>query len=734
MERSIYFDGWTKNVHCYHPSLPMRHIGMVDDLEKYKATMLVWAAMGGGSISLPYLEQEAFGDVPPRLRFYGYMNDAEFIRECKKRGIKVYGIVFEVQGWEFPILLDGNTNSLRAFNMVEGEGDGTPNSGIPIGDGTEVADWYGLREFSSGKHDHLFPTTLKDYYPNGIINSDGEAVTDLWEETAARTYRGAAVHAGWVECPDNAHQAYQTCRNNPVWRDYLKQIIKLMIDAGVDGIQLDEAELPITSLKAGGCFCKDCRKQFRAFLQGEKAAGRLHAQWHSLDLDTFDYKQFVVDGGYDFPNDTPLFREYYEFQLRAIKKYFTELADYIRAYSREVGRDGGDIVQVSGNFFNCMPCYFPFSDTVDCVITEMESTLFRQPHWYRYINGFAGGKPVLVAENPYGGVIPELLEMLDAGKGYDLYRLMLAEAAVYGCNMSVPYGGWMGSVIKDAFYPPRALTEHFQTFLANHEKLFSSKSGAKTAIVYSWPSYYWREATKSNTGNVNRNPAEGMLFYHPTDLTDESTTRLPFWEILKDMADGGVVCDVVALGGDIPDAPFGTLCEDNLTAHTFDGYDLIIIPDCPAMTPAQVAELHKRADAGVKIILVGDTPGDNHANILRVATQSTKAQSLVAFNEIFRGLYADVATAQVLTHADRVGIHTHDGKNIWLLNYHYDAQADAITPIPALELRMKNAAKIKVHRLDKLNPYVVPEIIDVAADGHFTLPQAGLLTILEIIQ
>jgi len=388
-----------------------------------------------------------------------------------------------------------------------------------------------------------------------------------------------------------------------------------------------------------------------------------------------------------------------------------------------------------------MPCYFPFSDTVDCVITEMESTLFRQPHWYRYINGFANGKPVLVAENPYGGVIPELLEMLDKGKGYDLYRLMMAEASVYGCNMSVPYGGWMGSVIKDAFYPPRDITQHFQEFLANHENLFSAKSGAKTAIVYSWPSYYWREATKSNTGNVNRNPAEGMLFYHPTDLTDERTTRLPFWEILKDMADRGVVCDVVALGGDIPGADFGELCNDNVTAHTFDGYKLIILPDCGAMTHAQTAEIIKKADEGVDIIIFGEAPtfflGDTndlfaHPNIVYISNAATKKESLAAFNEKFLPMYEGVATAEVLTDSDRVGIHLHNGRNIWLLNYNYDQQADRVLPIEALELCIKNTAQVKVHRLDPLcKANTAPETISVAADGRVTIPNVGLLTILE---
>ena len=79
---------------------------MIEDLEDYRATALVWSALGGGSISLPYLEQEAWQEIDPRFRFYGFLNDAEFIQHCQERGIKVFGIVFEVQGWEFPVELN----------------------------------------------------------------------------------------------------------------------------------------------------------------------------------------------------------------------------------------------------------------------------------------------------------------------------------------------------------------------------------------------------------------------------------------------------------------------------------------------------------------------------------------------------------------------------------------------------------------------------------------------------
>ena len=120
MHRGVYFDAWFPRQHCYHPSLPPRRLRMVDDLVDYRATILVWAGLGGGSLSLPYLEQEAFGEVDARSRFYGFVNDSEFIRECHKHGIKVFGIVFEAQGWEFPVELNEDASKVLSMNETRG--------------------------------------------------------------------------------------------------------------------------------------------------------------------------------------------------------------------------------------------------------------------------------------------------------------------------------------------------------------------------------------------------------------------------------------------------------------------------------------------------------------------------------------------------------------------------------------------------------------------------------------
>ena len=106
----------------------------------------------------------------------------------------------------------------------------------------------------------------------------------------------------------------------------------------------------------------------------------------------------------------------------------------------------------------------------------MNATGYRQPAWCRYAAGFARGKPVIVVENPYGGVGPELLPKLQDGKGYDLFRMMQYEASALGINMSVPYGAWMGSVIEDSFWAPHDLNVEIQDFIAEHERLYTTET------------------------------------------------------------------------------------------------------------------------------------------------------------------------------------------------------------------------------------------------------------------
>ncbi|MDI6909589.1 hypothetical protein [Nocardioides sp.] len=641
MHRGVYFDAWFPRQHCYHPSLPPRRLRMVDDLVDFRATVLVWASMGGGSLALPYLEQEAFGPVDARSRFYGFVNDSEFIAACHERGIKVLGIVFEAQGWEFPVELSEAEDEVLAINELRGAGKRA---------------WMGLREFSANRYPKLWKP-VEHYFPDGLVNSDGEPVTDLIEECVVRDIHQQPCHARWVECPDREHQCYYMDRNNPVWREYLKAVIRIQLDAGVDGIQLDEAELPMGAFQYGACFCKDCMKGFREYLEALQPS-RVDIALDGVDLATFHYGEWLLEQGYDFKEhreSTPLFGDYYAFQCLAIKRYFGELADYAREYGRSLGRE----IIVSGNFFNLEPMYLALADDVDLVITEMRNTTYRQPEWYRYVAAFAGDKDVVVVENPYGGVVPELIGLLAEGKGHDLFRLSLYEAAALGANMSVPYGSWMGSVIEDSFYAPHGLATEVQAFLADHERLIARQTVNEVAVVFSV------ESTRELIGKADASD-------NITNRRDESVV-VPYRVVTQTLAGAAVPFDVVIWSD-------GITAPDRAGAEALARYSTVVLPDVFALTDAQ-AEALRGYLAGGGTVVTTDRVADNlppHENV-RTAHRAVLDELLP------HGRQVDT-TAAVAANLQQLP----DGSvALHLVNYDYDRDADAVRVLTDVPLRVR---------------------------------------------
>ena len=694
MERGVYFDAWFPHQHCYHPSLPGRRLRMIDHLVEYRATTLVWSAMGGGSISLPYLEEEAFAQIDSRFRFYGFVNDSEFVQECKKHGIKVFGIVFEIQGWEMPAELNEDETQILAFNELRGAGKRV---------------WMGLREFSQNRFPNLWPP-IEQYFPNGLIDSDGNKVTDLIENCVSRDIHGVPCHARWVECPDREHECYLMDRNNPVWREYLKVIIRIQIDAGVDGIQLDEAELPITSFQYGGCFCKDCMKGFRAYLKNLPKE-QLPSELDGADLETFHYGEWLLAQGYDFKTKregAPIFWEYHRFQTRQIARYFAELADYARQYAAEKGRK----VLVSGNFFNLIAhWYYAMEPKVDLIITEMRNTRYRQPAWYRYVAGFAAGKPVIVAENPYGGVVPELVEMLKVGKGYDLFRMSLYEAAALGANMSVPYGAWMGSVIQDSFNPPHELCVEIQSFLADHESLFSHKTGSETAVIYSVETEFQRES--------------GRGIFADNRYNVETSEIGPFWQACEALSDAVQPYDVLFF-------PDGDLRPDTLTHETLDQYRTLILPDCRFLTQAQSQLLQDYLANGGRLLVMGDlgtnlSAGEHSALLNHQGTRRIEVGAAFDLNWLPHEQQVRLSTpADLAINLQRV----ETGIAIHILRYDYNSELGQVPALDELTLDLRLPGTF--HSLEVFSPVELPEALLEGSDGsyHLTLKNLPLYSII----
>ena len=612
---------------------------MVEDLTAYRATVLVWSAMGGGSISLPYLEQEAWQKIDPRFRFYGYINDSEFFHHCAEHGIKVFGIVFEVQGWEFPVELNEEEDEILAFNELRGVG---------------KRGWLGLREFNQNRYPKLWKP-FENYFPNGLINSHGEPVTDILEECVSREIHGKPCHSTWVECPDREHYCYLMDRNNPVWREYLKAVIRIQIDAGVHGVELDEADLPIFATGYGGCFCKDCMKGFREYLLALPPEN-LPKELVGENLENFHYGQWLLARGYDFKanqESTPLYWDYIRFQRQTIIRYFSELADYVKEYGASKGRD----VLVSGNFYYLVPHYYPFEPKVDMLITEMDRTSYRQPAWYRYAAGFAAGKPVIVVENPYGGIVPEFVQKLKLSKGYDLFRMMQYEGAALGINMSIPYGSWMGSVIEDAYYAPHELILEVQNFQADHEELYSTTTYSETAVVFSIQSSY--------------------------DFIEQcgAKQKFPFWETCERLIAEKQPYDVVMF-------PEGKIRPDTITLDKLDQYRTLVMPQCQFLTPIQAEIVKAFLYRGGRVLVIGDfginLPADVRGELFAhphlVRTTSFHTSDLMDGPQVSTRGAPDLAIT-----LQRVDL----GVAIHVIRYDYDDTRDEVPVLPQLELDIR---------------------------------------------
>jgi hypothetical protein len=657
MERGVYFDAWYPRQHNYHPSMPPRRLKMVEDLEAYRATMLCWSALGGGVISLPYLEEEAFAPVQPRYRIYGHLNDAEFIEECGKRGIKVFGIVFE-HVWEYPVELDEDESQILAWNEVRGTG--------------AKRELLGMREFWQNRYPKLWKPR-EAYFPDPVLNAWGEPVDDILEECAQRTIDGEPCRALWVECPDREHYNYMMDRNNPVWREYLKAIVRIQIDTGVQGVQFDETEVPLTSLQYGGCFCRTCMSGFREYLRALPPQDRPQ-ELDGEDLDSFHYGEWLRARGYDFMNErasTPLFFRYIAFQQRNIVESFADVADYTREYAASVGRD----VLVSGNFFNLFEHYYPMEPYVDVITTEMRNTLWRQPEWYRYAAGFGRAKPVVVVENPYGGVVPEMMDMLKHGRAYDRFRQSLYEAAALGVNMSAPYGSWMGSVVEDAFYAPHELVLEIQGFLAEHDHLFGhDPSFAEVAVVYGIESNaFARAAIELPADNrVNELP-EGDV--------------LAFDQVSRTLAAAAQPYDVLFF-------PEGRLRADSLEVDDLARYRTIVVPSCDRLTTRQAELLEAYVDAGGRLVVLGEL-GSNLGDRM----DALLARDAVRTAEPFRfalELLPDGPQVRLAEVGTDLAINLHRvaaGVALHVVRYDYDRQADAVPELGRLtfDVRLPSA-------------------------------------------
>jgi hypothetical protein len=224
----------------------------------------------------------------------------------------------------------------------------------------------------------------------------------------------------------------------------------------------------------------------------------------------------------------------------------------------------------------------------------------------------------------------------------------------------------MGSVIEDAFYAPHGLATEIQTFLADHESLFARRTANDVAVVFSVGS------TRELIGKADASD-------NTTNRRDESVV-VPYRAVTRTLAEAAVPFDVVIW-------PDGVTAPDRSSVDELARYSTVVLPDVHALTDRQVTTLEGYLAEGGTVV-VADRFGDNLERGVRQRLRShpaTRTADRAVLDELLphgRQVETTVPAAANLHQLPDGSYALH------LVNYDYDPDADAVRPVPDVELRV----------------------------------------------
>jgi len=186
-----------------------------------------------------------------------------------------------------------------------------------------------------------------------VIDINGNRTVVFWESTPER-------------------QLWWGNTNHPVWQAFIREQGRSLVDAGVDGIVIDEIEGTVGSLWEGGSFGEPDMRLFRDYLGERYSAAELRSRWGIDDLSAFDYGEYIRNRGLagtwmNEPSRVPLHDQFVAFQRRAVVRFVQAFIQETRQYAQTTyGRD----MAFTANLFGLFPNILIFADLLDYYTVE----------------------------------------------------------------------------------------------------------------------------------------------------------------------------------------------------------------------------------------------------------------------------------------------------------------------------------------------------------------------------
>ncbi len=203
------------------------------------------------------------------------------------------------------------------------------------------------------------------------------------------------------------------CMNNPDWRIYEKNAVRLQLEAGHDGIFFDNP-----TVHPQGCYCEHCMKKFAKFLRDEG---------QKVELPKTNTVAFLRQLAVKQPKD------FMRFRCTTARDFMAEMRSYARTLKGDALITCNNSLNSPGVFFSQCRDYgyniYEMSKTEDWITVE---DMVSQPrvvngnpveygHVYELLQSISHGKPLVTCTIADG----------DYHTAPNLVRLAMAEAAAH---------------------------------------------------------------------------------------------------------------------------------------------------------------------------------------------------------------------------------------------------------------------------------------------------------------
>lgn len=704
MLKGLYFMGWYRDMWNYHPSLPQKNMQMVDDICDIHANMLIWSSLGSGAIGLPYMQKEAFDDISPRMRLYGFMNDSEFCHECAKRGVKVFSVLWKAQLWEFGAEFNDDESKLLSLNILRGA--------------SINHKYVGMSELSTNKYPKIFDP-IEKFFPNGLLDWKGNKVSDFLVEFKSVSLEGRNILSAWLMAPGHDHKCYAPCCNKDSYLNYMKRDVELMIDAGAGGLHIDEYDTQKHLLSNAGCFCNECMDKFRRYIRKNSIILPNDAG----PLDTFDYRSYLKNKGYTDENllafngnerwNIPLYRKFFDMQIDSIEWVVRELSAHAKAYAKKVRNNN---FPVTANIFQCFPYGWNCKKHLDILAGEKTDIRLRQDGWYRFASGWLNGKECCFVEDP-NQYVRDMLEDIKNGIN-DRFIMFAIEPIVHGFHVAFPYGSWLQNQVRDAFWPDLRLLKRLGPWLDEHDFLFSKNQIAEIAVIYDHSSAYENMLTEPATNTKSTyNKVEKISLKGVEELGRQGSFANQgdfgnFFNLVQELSNNHILYNVIY------ESP-----DEQLSIERLNGYKYVIVPDAFLLNKISINVLKQFVTLGGEIITYVRAAKDlseyinfKHDELSSLVNKLSMKKNLVTTDN--SQLYG-------------IALHKiNSGYSLHILNYNYNDETHKIDAINEINIKLE-------FEVEKISIYNFPEKSNVTVDikgKNLKICNTGIYTVIEIIQ